>query len=846
MIRKLFCLSLTFSLLMSDLLNAGSVRIEESTREFTTYPYSDPDPIPRMSKFYPYFRYDGFTAKSSKHAWKTVELINDHLKVLIMPEIGGKIWAAVERSTGKSFIYANSVVKFRDISMRGPWTSGGIEANYGIIGHTPNCFSPVDYLVSTNQDGSVSCVIGVLELLTRTTWRLEITLHPNDASFITRSFWYNSSGLDQPYYTWMNTGIKAAGNLQFTYPASHYIGHDGKATVWPIDPQTGKDVSWYERNNHGSYKSYHGVGRLTDCFGGYWHDDEFGMVHVAAYADKPGKKLWIWGLSRQGMIWEDLLTDTDGQYVEVQSGRLFNQAAADSSKSPFKNREFSPYATDVWTEYWLPVKGIGGFVTASAYGALNVVQKGENLTIRISPAKALRTTMEVLDGDKLLDTREVDLKPMQAVRQEIRLSAIPKALRVRIGGEKLTYTAGDKNVLSRPLEPPSDFDWNSVYGLYLKGKELARQHLHTEAAKQLDECLQKDHNFLPALVDSAMLANWRGDYETARGFARRGLAIDAYDPGANYQYGLACSALGQTTDAIDGFSIASMNAGLRSASLTELAKVYLREKLYDRALVCAEESLENNQRNLDAFRLQACIRRLRNDDAKAETTVSAALALDPLDHLARFERYLRHRCSREDVTGLIRSELPHETYLELAAWYRRVGRDDDAAKVLELAPPTAEVLYWLAYLRHDKNLLARAETTSPAFVFPFRPEAVPVFMWARETTGSWQSAYYLALIRWYQGDITQTQNLLAGCSEKPDFAPFYAMRAQVNDRTAISDLQKASSIDKEQWRYGVMCTREHLKQNDLTGALGTAEGYSRCFPEKDILALLHANSLILC
>ena len=55
----------------------------------------------------------------------------------VLPEIGGKIWSAVEKSTGRSFIYDNHVVKFRDIAMRGPWTSGGIEPNYGIIGHTP-------------------------------------------------------------------------------------------------------------------------------------------------------------------------------------------------------------------------------------------------------------------------------------------------------------------------------------------------------------------------------------------------------------------------------------------------------------------------------------------------------------------------------------------------------------------------------------------------------------------------------------------------------------------------------------------------------------------------------------
>jgi hypothetical protein len=52
--------------------------------------------------------------------------------------------------------------------MRGPWTSGGIEANYGIFGHTTNVATPVDYVTRTNADGSVSCIIGALDLLTRT------------------------------------------------------------------------------------------------------------------------------------------------------------------------------------------------------------------------------------------------------------------------------------------------------------------------------------------------------------------------------------------------------------------------------------------------------------------------------------------------------------------------------------------------------------------------------------------------------------------------------------------------------------------------------------------------------
>ncbi len=399
---------------------AAKTVVKEYDRVFTTYPYSDPDPVPGVARIYPYFRYDGFTDKPIQKKWKVVELSNDYLQILILPEIGGKVWAAIDKTTGKPFIYFNHVVKFRDISMRGPWTSGGMEANYGIIGHTPNCFSPVDYVVRHNRDGSASCIIGALDLLTRTDWRLEISLPADQACFSTRSFWHNPSSFDQAYYTWMNVGLKAAGNLQFISPGTHYIGHDGTAHDWPIDP-SGRDLSWYENNNFGSYKSYHVLGRLAEFFGGYWHDEDFGMAHCAAYGDKPGRKIWIWGLSRQGMIWEDLLTDTDGQYVEVQSGRLFNQAESASTRTPFKHAEFAPYATDTWTEDWLPVKGIKGFVSASPWGALNVTREDDRLVIRISPARPLRDKLEVFDGTHLLATRELNLKPMRPVEEIVPL-----------------------------------------------------------------------------------------------------------------------------------------------------------------------------------------------------------------------------------------------------------------------------------------------------------------------------------------------------------------------------------------------------------------------------------------
>src|SRR5438045_7112490 len=129
----------------------------------------------------------------------------------------------------------------------------------------------------------------------------------------------------------------------------------------------------------------------------------------------------------------------------------------------------------------------------------------------------------------------------------------------------------------------------------------------------------------------------------------------------------------------------------------------------------------------------------------------------------------------------MRTELPQETYMELAAWYHNVGLDAEAGKVLELAPPTAEVLYWLAYLHHDKGMLARANAASPAFVFPFRTESVGVFEWAAEQTAAWQPKYYLALLRWSNGQLAEARELIAKCGDEPGFAPLYAARAQLSE-----------------------------------------------------------------
>ena len=152
--KKLVFLWVLLSVALISLAQAVStVKVYKKT--ITTYPFSDPNPIPLFTKYYPYYRFDGYTDKPTKKEWTVVELENEFIKITILPEVGGKIWSAYDKITKQDFLYNNDVVKFRDVAMRGPWTSGGIESNYGIFGHTPNCATPVDYTTLKREDGGV-------------------------------------------------------------------------------------------------------------------------------------------------------------------------------------------------------------------------------------------------------------------------------------------------------------------------------------------------------------------------------------------------------------------------------------------------------------------------------------------------------------------------------------------------------------------------------------------------------------------------------------------------------------------------------------------------------------------
>ena len=851
--KKMLILLCATSLLQP--LFAQQATVTETVETVKTYPFSDPDPVADPSDlFYPYFRFDGFSAKGINRQWKVVSLENDYIKLTLFPEIGGKIWGAVDKTTGKEFIYNNHVVKFRDIAMRGPWTSGGIEFNFGIIGHAPTSSTPVDYVTRQKPDGSVSCYVSSYELVTRTLWTVEVNLPKDKAYFTTTTTWHNSSSIDQPYYQWMNAGYPTAGNAEFCYPGTNYIGHGGELHSFPLDEQ-GRDISWYEKNDFGNSKSYHIVGKYNDFYGAYWHDNDFGSIHHADYDEKLGMKIFLWGLSREGGIWEDLLTDTNGQYIELQSGRMYNQPASNSSLTPYKHTAFGPQATDRWTEYWFPVKGIKGVSKASRIGALNVLREDGFLKLYFSPLQKLSTTIKLYEGEKEMNSIPLNCGVLETWKDSIPLNKAVAAgrLKVVVGEDLLVYSeVPSDNITSRPKQLPADFDWSSAYGLYTQGEQWMNQKVLDKAEKFLLASLEKDPYFVPALTDLASLYYRQGRYDEALARCETALSINTYDGDVNYLYGLCNMALGNHTDAKDGFSVASYSPRVRSAAYEKLAEMYLMDRNWAKAEHYALRSKEFNQMNLSADHVLMVVYRMTNQTEKAKALIDPLLEDLPLYHAARFEQLYQGEGSGhpiDDLQSLIRNELPFETYMELAEWYESVGCTEEALSLLSCAGNYPIALYKQAYLLHQagnddesRGMLQRAGALSPAMVFPFRPSSLKALEWAKTVQPDWKIDYYEALIQWANQDKAKALELLENCGEA-DYAPFYLSRASLKEgESRLADLLKAEQIEMS-WRTGFALINHYVANNQWQKAVETGKKYTKKYPSNYYIGLKYAKAL---
>lgn len=842
-------LILVFALSSTNLFSQKS-HFEEYTETITTYPFSDPNPFPiieRNNTLYPYFRFDGFSHNGKPMDWKMVKLENDYIVVYILPDMGGKLWGAIDKKTGKEFIYKNDAIKFRDVAQRGPWTSGGIEFNSGVIGHHAGGATPVDYKMFIDEAGAAHCVIGGTDLPSHTPWRVDIVVPPDKSWFETKTSWYNTTPFHQAYYYWSNAGVKSSDGLHFYFPGDHWIGHGGDLHPWPVDEE-GIDRSWYKNNRDNESSSYHVIGSIDNYYVSFWEDEHFGSGHLSPPWGTPGKKIWLWPQSRSGAIWEDLLTDEHGQYVEVQAGRMFNQNAFSSAQTPFKQQSFLPYNSDNWTERWFPISDMDGITRASESGTIYVNHTSGNLLLQFCPIREINDPLVISVDGKTIVEETLQLKPSETFNKQYSNLAQNANVKITLGNE-LLYSSKVDYIIQRPLKSEQD----AVANDYLLAVELVNRRSYEKALNSFLKYLTRDPLNPDALTHVAEIYYFKGETEKSRDYLTRALGINAYHPWANFIWASIARDEGDFTDAKDGFRFAMRSLEYRSASWELLAEMELINGDLNQAIDLSLKALDFNKRNLNAYKILAIAQRKNGLKTEAAKTIEQIFAIDPLNHFAFYEKSLLNpgESFKIDFTNSFNNEMTKEEYLETGLFYAKLGLTGEAIGVLGMAPAYPTTWYWLAYLTKDQNnteYLDKALQTDPQLVFPFRIETLKVLDWANTLKSSWKTDYYKALILWNRGRKAEALRNLKKWDDKPDFAPFYYARAYlegIGTDAALYDMKKALSVNPSQWRLYKELATMYQQRKDYPAALEIIEQGHKKFAGNYILDLVYARTLTL-
>ena len=712
------------------------VRAWEGKLDLPTYALGEEDPNPpfpliKGSHVYPYTMLDDLTDRRETKSYQAVFLENDYLKATILPSLGGRLYSLFDKTSGREVFYRNNVVKYGLVGLRGAWISGGVEFNFP-DGHTVVTVSPVAWTLRENPDGSATVTVGDIDRVTSMYWEVALTLHPGEARLEQHVTLFNPTPLTNRYWYWANAAVPATDDMQFVYPMREAYPH-ARWPVFTFPVYQGVDYSWYK--NVRQPTSLFGRQVHRDFFGAYYHNADAGVVHVADFREAPGKKTWTWGVAGDGLIWTDLLTDHEGPYNEIQSGRYETQL----------NYEFlPPRRVESWTEYWYPVRGLdGGFVEAEKDVALNVrvvgvASPGESQVevVLCSTVALVPVTLSITLGSEGHQITDVSLKPLVPAKFEVPVKDLETAksrLEVEVesaGRTLLRWSGGDPADGNRDFVPaagapkpqPRDAEKMTVEELFLLGQYQEKDGQELAAQKTYAQVLERDPGYIPALLKQAWGHYGAADFPAAERTIARALARNTADPEVHYLAGVIYRATGRRTLAADALWASIHYGGPSARACAQLGELATAGKRYSDAVDLLGRALSYDPQDALALADLSVAERLAGNQSEARKAAHASLELMPLLPFAAAE------ASRAEASGdaggsaqsaaMLGSVHPPDAqdYLEVAAWYRRLGDDSSADGVLEaalksLGPDAVSplVYYYLASDARSEDATDKAE-----------------------------------------------------------------------------------------------------------------------------------------
>ncbi len=371
-----------------------TVNIWEETVTIPTYRAGQPEKYPLFiekrayqgstGKIYPLPVTEKISDEKTDVEYRAVFLENEYLKVMILPELGGRIQRAYDKTNGYDFVYYNHVIKPALVGLAGPWISGGIEFNWPQH-HRPTTFAPVDFTLEQKEDGSATVYVGETDRMCGTKGMAAISLYPGKAYIEIRGQLYNGTDLPQTFLWWANPAVPVNDHTYSVFPpdVTAVMDHGKRAvSTFPIatgeyykwDYSAGVDISRYK--NVKVPTSYMAAHSDFDFIGNYDERLEAGLLHVADHHIAPGKKQWTWGSGDFDQMWDRNLTEEDGPYIELMTG-VYTDNQPDFTW-------LKPQEEKIFVQYFMPYKGVGRVGNATKDAAVSLTrQDGKRMELRV-------------------------------------------------------------------------------------------------------------------------------------------------------------------------------------------------------------------------------------------------------------------------------------------------------------------------------------------------------------------------------------------------------------------------------------------------------------------------------
>jgi Flp pilus assembly protein TadD len=716
----------------------AQVRVWEGVLNLPAYEEGAPDPNPPFDQYatdrfnYPYTLRKEITNVRAEHHWRAIYLENEYLKCSVLPDLGGHVYTCVDKPSGQPMFYANPSIKKARIGYRGAWAAFGVEFNFP-VSHNWMSMSPVDFAYAAHEDGSASVTVGNVDRVYGMEWMVELTLRPGTTVLEQHVTLSNRSDVRHRFYWWSNAGVQVWDDSHIQYPMRFAAAH-GFAEVqrWPVDAH-GKDLSIIRNQADGPVSLF--VHGSHEEFMGVWNPKtNTGTAHFAEYGELPAKKIWSWGIDPAGLEWRKVLSDNDSAYVELQGGLFRNQETY---------AFLEPRQTIRFTEYWIPVRELGGISRANLAGVVHLERKNGEVNVSANFNRRIADgVIQVFEGKNALLTDKGDFVPERVWKKEI-----PKAN----PGAKYSFELRDNanDVLVRYTE--GDYDWAPESEI-----KLGRQNNYDapeESRRSEDDWLQEgkiqelNGDNLGALrTYQNALHKFPHDYELLKAAGRLDASLlrfeeavprlkaahdrNTTDAEVSYYLGLSYEGVGRDRDATEAYQAAMRLPSYRAAAGLRLAELYARRGDLQQAQGEFVQTLHAAPDDLRAGEEMVAVLRALSKTGEAETLAIEILARFPLSD------FLHEETSKPDLKHLAAD--PYRV-LRIASQYARLGLYRRAVEILSREYPSvsadqaepgsvlpqnhALIVYFRGYCREKlgesaSNDYLRASRLPTVYVFP--------------------------------------------------------------------------------------------------------------------------------